>query len=155
MRLKEKEITDRREIEEILKKEKICYLAMADGDTPYVIPTTYGFGEGHIFMHSSKEGRKMEVIRKNNKVCVTVHTDSQLVSGGKGTGCKSTIKFRSVVATGRAKFLEKGDEKKKAMDVIMSQQFGESGFQYTDQGITDMAIIRIDLDSVTGKKSGY
>ncbi len=60
-----------------------------------------------------------------------------------------------MVATGRAKFLERDEEKKNAMDVIMSQQFGESGFQYTEQGINNMAILRIDLDSVTGKKSGY
>ncbi len=76
MRLREKEITDRQEIEQILKKEKVCYLAMADGDTPYAIPTAFGYANGHIFMHSSKEGRKIEVIKKNNKVCVTVHTDS-------------------------------------------------------------------------------
>ncbi len=138
-----------------MEKEKICYLAMADGDTPCVIPTTFGYGDGHIFMHSSKEGRKIEVIKKNNKVCVTVHTDSQLINGGKGSGCKSTIEFRSVVAPGRAKFLEKAEEKKKAMDVIRAQQFGESGFRYTEQGINDMAILRIDLDSMTGKKSGY
>ena len=106
-------------------------------------------------MHSSKVGRKIEVIKKNNKICITVHTANQLVNGGKGTGCKSTIKFRSVVAAGRAKFLEKAEEKQTAMDVIMSQQFGESGFQYTDQGINDIAIIGMDINSVTGKKSGY
>jgi hypothetical protein len=41
------------------------------------------------------------------------------------------------------------------MDIIMRQMFGDQAFQYSPEGIRDMAIIRIDLDSVTGKKSGY
>ena len=79
MRLREKEITDRSEIEDILKREKVCRFAMCDGDTPYVLPTTYGYHNGYMYFHSSKKGRKMEIMRENNRVCFVVDTGHELV----------------------------------------------------------------------------
>jgi nitroimidazol reductase NimA-like FMN-containing flavoprotein (pyridoxamine 5'-phosphate oxidase superfamily) len=155
MRLREKEITDRKEVEELLMKEKVCRFAMCDGDTPYVLPTTYGFKDGVMYFHSSKNGRKMDVLRENNRVCFVVDTGHELVQGPVDTSCKSTIKFKSVIGTGRAKMVEDLAEKRKAMDIIMAQMFGQAAFKYTDEGVRDMAIIRIDIESLTGKKSGY
>ncbi|MGE5379388.1 MAG: pyridoxamine 5'-phosphate oxidase family protein, partial [Candidatus Saccharibacteria bacterium] len=129
--------------------------AMCDGDTPYVLPTTYGYRDGVMYFHSSKNGRKMDVLRENNRVCFVVDTGHELVQGPLDTSCKSTIKFKSVIGTGRARMVEDLAEKRKAMDVIMSQMFGKADFKYTDEGVRDMAIIRIDIESLTGKKSGY
>jgi len=155
MRLREKEITDRNEVEELLMKEKVCRFAMCDGDTPYVLPTTYGYADGHLYIHSSKQGRKIDVLRENNRVCFTVDTGHELVQGPLDTSCKSTIKFKSVIGTGRAKFVEDPAERRKAMDTIMKHMFGNATFGYSEEGIRDMAIIRVDIESLTGKKSGY
>ncbi|MBI0583861.1 MAG: pyridoxamine 5'-phosphate oxidase family protein [Methanomassiliicoccus sp.] len=155
MRLKEKEITDRKEIEELLLSEKVCRMAMCDGDTPYVIPTTYGYRDGAIYIHSSKKGRKIDVLRDNSRVCFVIDTGHQLVQGPLDTSCKSTIKFKSVIGSGRARFLEDPEEKRMAMTIIMEQMFGRQKFQYSEEGVRDMAIIKVELESVTGKKSGY
>jgi nitroimidazol reductase NimA-like FMN-containing flavoprotein (pyridoxamine 5'-phosphate oxidase superfamily) len=155
MRLREKEITDRKEIEELLMKEKVCRFAMCDGDTPYVLPTTYGYKDGVMYFHSSKHGRKMDVLSGNNRVCFVVDTGHELVQGPLETSCKSTIKFKSVIGTGRAQMVQDHSERRKAMDIIMTQMFGPAAFKYTDEGIRDMAIIRIEIESLTGKKSGY
>lgn len=155
MRLREKEITDRSEIEELLKGEKVCRMAMCDGSTPYVVPTTYGYHSGAIYLHSSKLGRKMDVLRENNRVCIAIDTGHDLVQGPLDTSCKSTIRFKSIIATGRAKLVEDQAEKSKAMDIIMRQMFGDQAFQYSPEGIRDMAIIKVELESITGKKSGY
>ena len=127
MRLREKEITDRGEIEELLKSKNVCHFGMCDGAFPYVLPTTYGYADGHLYIHSSKRGRKIEVLKGNNRVCFTVDTGHELVQGPLETSCKSTIRFKSVV----------GD------------------FKYSEEGLRDMAIIRVDIESITGKKNGY
>lgn len=155
MRLREKEITDRGEIEELLKSKNVCHFGMCDGAFPYVLPTTYGYADGHLYIHSSKKGRKIEVLKGNNRVCFTVDTGHELVQGPLETSCKSTIKFKSVVGTGRAIFVEDPEEKRKAMNVIMAQAFGKSDFKYSEEGLRDMAIIRVDIESITGKKNGY
>ena len=58
MRLKEKEITDRGEIEELLSGEKVCRVAMCDGNAPYVVPTTYGYKEGVIYCTRPRRGAR-------------------------------------------------------------------------------------------------
>ena len=155
MRLREKEITDRSEVEELLKSQKVCHFAMCDGAFPYVLPTNYGYSDGHLYIHSSKKGRKIEVLKENNRVCFVVDTAHELVQGPVEMSCNSTIKFKSVVGTGRAIFVEDPEEKRKGIDVIMTQMFGKADYKYSDDKFRDMAIIRIDIESITEKKSGY
>ena len=45
MRRKEKEITDRAEMEAILRRGEICRLAMANDNTPYVVALNYGYAD--------------------------------------------------------------------------------------------------------------
>lgn len=155
MKLKEDVITDREEMEELLRKEKVCRFAMCDGDTPYVLPTTYGYRDGTLYIHSAKKGRKIDVLKENPRVSFVVDTGHDLMQGPLDTSCKSTIKFKSVIGSGRARFVEDAEEKREAMDIIMTHQFGQATFGYSDEGIRNMAIIRVDLESLTGKKNGY
>jgi hypothetical protein len=128
---------------------------MCDGNAPYVVPTTYGYKEGVIYLHSSKAGRKMDVLKENDRVCIVVDTGHDLVQGPLDSSCGSTIRFKSVIATGRAKLVEDEAEKRRGMDIIMAQMFGDQAFEYSPEGIRNMAIIKVDLESVTGKRSGY
>ena len=41
------------------------------------------------------------------------------------------------------------------MNIIMTQVFGKADFKYSEEGLRDMAIIRVDIESITGKKNGY
>lgn len=156
MRIKEKEIVDRNEIESIMKKEKVLHIAMSDGDTPYVLAMTYGYDNGLVYIHTSREGRKLDILRKNNKVCFIVDTDHQLIkSSDKNIACKSGINFRSVIGNGRAHIIDDPQEKRKAVDVIMRQAFDETDFKYADESVNGMLILKVEIDSITGKKSGY
>lgn len=45
-------------------------LAMTDGLNPYIIPLNYGYtyedGKLVIYFHCAKEGRKLDILKKNN-----------------------------------------------------------------------------------------
>ncbi len=62
VRRHEKEITDRRRIEEILESAKVVHLAMVDGDEPYVVPMYFGYADRCLYLHSAPAGR-----RRSNK----------------------------------------------------------------------------------------
>ena len=49
MRRKDREITDRSKLEKIIKKSRICRLAMVDGNVPYVVPLNFGYCDGTLF----------------------------------------------------------------------------------------------------------
>ena len=62
MRRKDREITDREQILEILKNAKILRLGLFDDVYPYVVPLHYGFtfrdGKLAFYAHGAQEGLK-------------------------------------------------------------------------------------------------
>ncbi|MFH1278994.1 MAG: pyridoxamine 5'-phosphate oxidase family protein [Candidatus Eisenbacteria bacterium] len=150
MRREEKEIRDPREIEAILAAGKVCRLALADGGEPYLVPLNYGYRERTLYFHSAPEGRKVEMIRRNRRVCFQVDVDSEIVVAGKACGWGA--RYRSVIGYGNAEIVNDPDEKRKALDVLMAQ-YGEGPFTYDDGPVDAMVIIRVDVESWTGKKS--
>jgi nitroimidazol reductase NimA-like FMN-containing flavoprotein (pyridoxamine 5'-phosphate oxidase superfamily) len=60
------------EIEDFLSGQKMGFLALTDGETPYTIPLAYFYGEGCIHITIRPEGRKMACISRNKNVCFAV-----------------------------------------------------------------------------------
>lgn len=152
MRRKEKEITDSREIEEILHKAEVCYLSFAKGNTPYVIPVNYGYEDGIIYIHSAREGRKLEMIRGNKQVCFAVHVDAKIYERGD-KACRWGTAYRSVIGFGEAYISHSFKQKKHALDVIMNHYSESQSFEYDENAVENVVIIRIEISGMTGKKS--
>jgi len=68
MRRKEKEITDSAEIEQIIRKARVCRLGLVDDREPYVVPVCFGYEKNAFYFHCAPEGRKIELIKKNNHI---------------------------------------------------------------------------------------
>lgn len=79
MRRSEKEVNDIHEIESILKQTSICRIGLCVDNIPYVVPMNYGYRDNCLYLHSAKEGRKIDIIRENPNVCFEVDTDIELV----------------------------------------------------------------------------
>ncbi|MCD4720247.1 MAG: pyridoxamine 5'-phosphate oxidase family protein [Desulfobacula sp.] len=150
MRKKEKEITDIKEIEKILQESNVCRLAMVDGDKPYMVPMNFGYQDGHLFFHSAKQGRKIDLIQKNPNVCFEV---DQLIKFKKAKlACEWGVEYKSVIGSGRAQLLENLDEKIAALNIIMSQ-YSDRIFEYPDETLEKTAVIKVQIDNMTGKQS--
>jgi nitroimidazol reductase NimA-like FMN-containing flavoprotein (pyridoxamine 5'-phosphate oxidase superfamily) len=59
------------EIEAILHEETICRLGLHFAGETYVVPITYAYDGGAIIGHSS-DGRKLQMLRANPRVCIEV-----------------------------------------------------------------------------------
>lgn len=152
MRKKEREITDIEEMERIIKKGKVCHLGLVDNDEPYIVPVNFGYERNALYFHSALEGRKVELIKKSNKICFEIDTDVEIVSSEKP--CGWTTKYRSVIGTGRAHILDIDEDKAHGLSLIMKQYSGgEPGPDF--EKLNSVLIVKIDIESLTGKKSGY
>ena len=150
MRRKEKEITNREEIETILRQSKVCRLAMVDGDKPYMVPMNFGYSDGCLFFHCANQGRKIDVIKKNPNICFEV---DELIRLKKASlACDWGIDFKSVIGSGKAQFLEDSKEKIQALNVIMSQYSGRT-FEYPDEMLEKTCVIKVVIDEMAGKQS--
>jgi nitroimidazol reductase NimA-like FMN-containing flavoprotein (pyridoxamine 5'-phosphate oxidase superfamily) len=56
---------------------------------------------------------------------------------------------------GRATFIEDIQEKKKIFDIIISKYLNESSYGYSDSALATVAVIKVKIHAMTGKKSGY
>ena len=154
MRRSEREITSRAEIDEIIRTARVCRLGMVDDGVPYVLPISFGYDGQSLYMHSAPAGRKIEVLRKNPQVCFELDLDCEVVPAEQA--CHWGTRFRSVVGFGRAQFVEDLVGKQQALQVIMGQ-YADAGqaFSFPASEVGKTVVIRVVIDSVTGKKSGY
>jgi uncharacterized protein len=150
MRRQEREVRDEAEIQEILEKGLVCRLGLYDGQFPYVVPLNYGYRNGCMYFHCAREGRKIDILKKNGRVCVEVDIDFRVVRGE--TPCRWTAKYRSVIGFGRARIIDDEREKKAGLDVIMAHYGGQGG-EYDEKSLQRTCVIEVVIESMTGKKS--
>jgi len=60
------------EIRRLLVQYSHGRLGLSVNDEPYIVPVAYVYSEGAIYFHTRKEGKKVDFIRKNNRVCFEV-----------------------------------------------------------------------------------
>lgn len=150
MRKEEREIKDQAEILAIMKEALVCRLGFSDDGTPYVVPMNFGLGEGCIYLHCAREGRKLDIIRKNDKVCFEMDLLREIKKAK--TTCGWTARYESVIGFGRAFIVENPCEKREAFDRIMDHYGALAPFPYSDEILAKTEVIRIDIESVTGKR---
>ncbi len=150
MRRKEKEIIDKSEIESIIRKSTVCRLGLTDKSRPYVVPLCFGYDNDALFFHSAKEGRKVEILRKNNQVCFEFDIAPEVKTGK--TACAWGMRYQSVIGFGKALFIEDPDERRKALDVIM-RQYADGDFEYSEKSFKKALVIKVEIESMTGKNS--
>ncbi len=150
MRRTEKEIKNRSQIEDILKQARVCRLAMADDDFPYIVPLNFGYRDDVIYIHSAQQGRKIDLLKKNPNVCFEVDELSRLKKAKQA--CDWGVEYKSVIGTGRACFVDNKADKIRALDIIMAQ-YSDRSFEYTDEALAKTCIIKIMIKEMTGKQS--
>ncbi len=152
MRRKEREITDRAEIDAILGSSKVMYLGLADQDIPFVVPVFFAYDGTSIYFHSAGAGTKIEILKRNPKVCFVVSVDQGFIESDKA--CDFEAKHRTVIGFGSANFIEDNVEKILVLDRIVAL-FSDRHFEYPKSNLHQTTVIRIDVHSLKGKKHGY
>ena len=152
MRRKEREITDRAEIDAILQSSKVMYLGLADQDMPFVVPVFFAYDGASIYFHSAGAGTKIEILQRNPKVCFVVSVDQGFIASDKA--CDFEAKHRTVIGFGNAIFIEDDAEKISVLDRIVAL-FSDQHFEYPKSNLHHTTVIRIDIHSLKGKKYGY
>jgi len=158
MRRKDKEILDRSRLESVLARAQVCRLGMVaegpGGPAPYVVPVFSALRGGRLYVHCAEEGKKLELLAANPRVCVEVDECRGIFPADKP--CAFTSVFRSVIGFGTARRVEEGEAKREALDLLMAKYAGRptaAGFEFSDATLLHTVILEIELDELTGKQS--
>jgi uncharacterized protein len=133
VRRKDREITDRTEINSILHEATVCRIGLADGGVPYVVPVCFGYEHGAVYIHTAPEGKKIGLIGKDPRCCFEVDICDHIVR--RERPCSWGMQYRSVIGFGRAHILEDPEEKRHGLHCIMRHyDAGTCGFSDRDIG---------------------
>ena len=152
MTKRERQITDEKQILEILDEGKVLHLGLAVDNMPYVVPMNYGYthenGKLVIYLHSATRGKKLDMIRANPNVFFEIESGVQAFDGV--LPCQYGMVYSSVMGCGTARIVEDVEEKKEAMTLLMKTQTGKD-FSFNDRLVSIVAVIRIDVAEYTAK----
>jgi len=147
-----KEVNDRDGIVRILKDCEVLHLALNDGSFSYVVPMNYGFAEenGHfvIYFHCTKDGRKLELIRKDGNAGFEGSRFHEIPS--KTIHCMMT--YESFTGKGTVSVIEDHEECVKALNALLEHYGKQQIKKYTDSFFAELHMLRLDVDEITGKE---
>ncbi len=152
MTRRERQITDIEKIKGIFDKALVLHLGMVDGDEPYVVPMNYGYEfideKPVLYLHGARRGRKIDILKANNKVFFEMECDIVPFSGD--VACKFGISYASIMGRGTADIVDDVEEKKHALSVLMKTQTGKD-FLFEEKMVSVVSVIRINVDEFTAK----
>jgi nitroimidazol reductase NimA-like FMN-containing flavoprotein (pyridoxamine 5'-phosphate oxidase superfamily) len=154
MRKSDREITDIIEIESIIKESDVCRIALADGNIPYIVTMNFGYSGGkekYLFFHCAKEGRKLDMIRKNNYACFEMDTGHGLKAGTQA--CDFSMAYSSVVGYGFISFVSDEKEKLNCLMQIMAHYTDRKDLTFRTDSISRTTVLRLEIKEMTGKRS--
>ncbi len=147
-------MTDAEKIRAIIQSCNCCRLGLLDGNQVYIVPLNFGYEEEkrkHIFyFHGAKEGRKMDLLKKNPNVGFELDTNYQLKKGF--SACEYSAYFQSVIGNGRIIFLENMEDKKHGLQAIMRQNTGKGQWVFSDTMLRTVCVFRLEVTSISCKE---
>ena len=152
MRRLDKEIKDKNVIEDILTKSRICRFGFVENGEAYIVPLNFAFSDGIIYVHSAHSGKKMDLIKQNNRASFEIEYYSEIVEGEKS--CDWTAKYRSAMGKGVITIENDITAKTNGLNLIMQKYGAKGNLIFDEASLSRMTLLKLEIESVTGKQSG-
>ena len=152
MRRRDREITEFDEIVKVIEKCEVCRLALNDGEYPYILPLSFGMelidGKITFYFHGAPEGKKYELIQRNNKASFEMDCSTRLVTILEDGNC--TMEYESVIGQGTVEIVP-DDQKERALDILM-KHYHKEDFPYNKAVIPRTKVFKMTVERCTGKR---
>ena len=155
MRRQDREVTERAQLEDIIRRCDCIHLGLMDGNYPYVVPLNFGYEWTEhgltFYMHAAGEGKKLELIREDSHASFCMDTSHKLVRGS--IPCSWSYRYESVMGRGEAVLVTEPEEKRRGMASVASHYSGSEKMpDFPESMMERVAIIRLTATEITGKQ---
>jgi nitroimidazol reductase NimA-like FMN-containing flavoprotein (pyridoxamine 5'-phosphate oxidase superfamily) len=124
---------------------------MADGGDPYVVPVSFGYDGDSVYFHSAREGKKIDVIAANPRVCVQFERRVALVTS-ETEACEWSFTYESAIGFGVVEELRDPDSKAIGLNQIMQHYSGRE-WEFDASTLARTRVWRVAIEKLTGKQS--
>ncbi len=147
MRKKERERKDDEFFHYVLEHATELMLSINDEQAPYIIPLNFAFSKNNlIYFHCAQEGKKLDLIKKNNNVSFCAACDIGILKE------KASTAYRSVCVQGKAQIIENNEEKEKALQLIAKKYQAHCTFPTPKALFEETAVVSVSIENITGKE---
>ena len=71
----------------IIGRSSVCRLGMSDNGQPYIVPLSFGYDGRFLYVHAAVDGRKVDILKRNNRVCFEFDRLEEVTSSEQACIC--------------------------------------------------------------------
>lgn len=155
MRRTDREVTEQKKINEIVSNCYCCRIGFCEEGEVYIVPLNFGYeekeGKYTFYFHSAREGRKINMIRKQNSVGFEMDGNYQLKESE--TPCNYSAFYQSVIGTGKISFVNDTKAKKRALRLIMKHTTGKEDWDFSDEMLDCVCVFQLEVEKLSCKEN--
>lgn len=144
MRRSDRECSNPEFVNEVLNSAPEMHVAFSGGDMPYVVPLNFVYADGVVYFHCAPEGRKLELLARDNRVAFSACTDVEVDSA------RQTTYFKSVCGNGTMRVVTDEAEMVQAL-ALLGKRYEAPCPPSTPEVLERLRVLRMDVAVATGK----
>jgi Predicted flavin-nucleotide-binding protein len=156
MRRKDRQVTELNQIIEIIERCDVCRIALSEDNRPYIVPMNFGYelidDSIVIYMHCANEGKKLDILKKNNLVCFEMDCKHELITGA--TACNCSMNYQSVIGNSEAEIVTNSEEKIHALNQIMKKYTHKNDYTFEEKHLNAVTVVKLVSSDFTAKRKG-
>ncbi|MBD5473604.1 MAG: pyridoxamine 5'-phosphate oxidase family protein [Lachnospiraceae bacterium] len=154
MRRKDREITDLTEIESIISQCTCCRIGFHDEEEVYIVPLNFGYetknGAYTFYFHGAKEGRKIDLIKKNPIAGFEMDTNYALNEAD--LACGYSARFQSIIGNGVVSIVTEINEKKLGLSLLMEHNTKKQNWHFDEKMIDAVTVFKLAVKKMSCKE---
>ena len=150
MRRKDREISEEKAFAILIEGEYGILSVVSQDNTPYGVPLNFCVIGRKMYFHCALDGRKLDILNKNNLVSFCVVSSTEVMPDKFGT------KYESVILTGNAIEVF-AETKRNGLEGLLhkySPAYMESGLKYIDKLTDKTNVFEIEIQNISGTARG-
>jgi hypothetical protein len=145
--------------ESILAQGIVAHVGIVQDGQPVVIPLTYLYRDGAVYLHGAPGSRMMKVLASGAPACVEVTLVDGLIASKSAE--THSVNYRSVVLFGRGKLVREGEHRVAMLTELIGRYFPgrTAGADYAhiteaELKATALVAVRVEEMSAKGRSGG-
>lgn len=156
-RRNDRALKDEGRIEALLHRLPVGFIALADGDQPYLNPNLFWYDAAarRVYFHTAGIGRTRTIVERNPRVCFSAAEMGNLLPAD--TALEFSTEYASVVVFGRARLVDDEGEQRRGLQGLLDKYFPDlrPGVHYRpiiEEELRRTSVYAIEIDAWSGKQ---
>jgi len=144
-------------IEALLHRLPVGFVALSDGDQPYLNSNLFWFDAAsrRIYFHTAGVGRTRRLVEQNPRVCFSTAEMGRLLPAD--TALEFSTEYASVVVFGRARVVEDETEQRHGLQGLLDKYFPDlhPGVDYRpiiEEELRRTSVYAVEIEAWSGKQ---